>query len=93
MMKTKIQKARVHVTARFKSDGSVLRETIEAQSLGFDTKLEVESDESVERVAAVVRNAEAGCYVMQTILQPTPVNRQCSLNGDDFDPDQYTAKK
>jgi len=89
MMKTKIEKARVHVTARFKSEGSVLRETVEAQGLGFDTKLEIESAESVERVAAVVRNAENGCYVMQTILKPTPVERQCSLNGTDFDPDQY----
>jgi hypothetical protein len=89
MMKTKIEKARVHVTARFKSEGSVLRETVEAQGLGFDTKLEIESAESVERVAAVVRNAENGCYVMQTILKPTPVDRQWCLNGTAFDPDQY----
>jgi len=89
MMKTKIGKARVHVTARFKSEGSVLRETIEAQGLGFDTKLEIESEESAQRVAAVVRNAENGCYVMQTILKPTPVHREFSLNGAEFDPDGY----
>ena len=88
-MKTKIEKARVHVTARFKSEGSVLRETIEAQGLGFDTKLEIQSGAPAERVAAVVRNAEAGCYVMQTILKPTPVNREFSLNGAAFDPDGY----
>jgi hypothetical protein len=40
----------------------------------------------VEKVAKVVRNAEKGCYVMQTILKPTPVKRQFSLNGEAFDP-------
>ena len=86
MMKVKIGKARVHVTARFKSRGSVLRETVEAQRVGFETRLDLESDESAERVAAVVRNAENGCYVMQTILKPTPVERRFTLNGSDFDP-------
>lgn len=67
----------------------MLRETIEAEGLGFDTNLEIEADEPADRVAAVVRNAEKGCYVMQTILKPTPVHRKFSLNGSDFDPDQY----
>ncbi len=86
MMKVKIGKARVHVTGRFKSQGSVLRETVEAQGVGFETRLDLESDEPAERVAAVVRNAENGCYVMQTILKPTPVERRFTLNGSDFDP-------
>lgn len=86
MMKVKIRRARVHVTGRFKSQGSVLRETVEAEGLGFETKLEVESDEPAERVAAVVRNAENGCHVMQTILKPTPVERRFTLNGSAFDP-------
>jgi hypothetical protein len=88
MMKTKIDKAKVSVKAKFKSEGSVLRETVKAQGLGFETKLEIESTEPVERVAAVVRNAENGCYVMQTILQPTPVEREFALNGTPFDPDK-----
>jgi hypothetical protein len=88
MMKTKIDKAKVSVKAKFKSEGSVLRETVKAQGLGFETKLEIESTEPVERVAAVVRNAENGCYVMQTILQPTPVEREFALNGKPFDPDK-----
>ena len=86
MMKVKVGKARVHVTARFKSRGSVLRETVEAKGVGFETRLDLESDEPAERVAAVVRNAENGCYVMQTILEPTPVERRFTLNGSDFDP-------
>ena len=87
MLKTKIDKARVFVTARFKSEGSVLRETVQAQGLGVATRCELESKEAPEKVAKVVRNAEAGCYVLQTIREPTPVERTFTLNGAAFDPE------
>jgi hypothetical protein len=86
MMKTKIGKARVFVTAKFKSEGSVLAETVKAMGVGFETRLEIESEEPPERVAAVVRNAENGCYVLQSILHPVPVERKFTLNGSSFDP-------
>lgn len=88
MMKTKIDKARVFVKAKFKSEGSVLRETVKAMGLGFETRLELESKEGVERVAAVVRNAENGCYVLQSLLHPVPVERQFALNGAPFEPEK-----
>jgi hypothetical protein len=86
MMKTKIDTARVFVKAKFKSEGSVLAETVQARGLGFETRLEIDSEEPADRVAAVVRNAENGCYVLQTILYPVPVERQFTLNGAAFDP-------
>jgi hypothetical protein len=92
MMKTKIAKARVFVTARFKSEGSVLAETVQAQGLGFETRLELESQEPLDKVAAVVRNAENGCYVLQTILQPVPVRRTFALNGNPFDAEALKKK-
>lgn len=87
MMKTKINKARVFVKAKFKSEGSVLRETVKAVGMGFETRLELDSDEPAERVAAVVRNAENGCFVLQSILNPVPVERKFTLNGTEFDPE------
>jgi hypothetical protein len=89
MLKTQIDKAKVFVTARFKSEGSVLRETVQAEGLGFETRCELTSKESANKVAKVVRNAEAGCYVMQTILKPTPVKSEYTLNGAAFDPDSF----
>jgi uncharacterized OsmC-like protein len=86
MMNATIAKARVYVKGKFKSEGSVLAETVRAQSTGFETRLEVESEEAPERVAAVIRNAERGCYVLQTLLQPVPVTREFVLNGEAFDP-------
>jgi hypothetical protein len=91
-MKTKIAKAKVFVTARFKSEGSVLAETAQARSLGVETRLELESQEPVDKIAAVVRNAENGCYVLQTILNPVPVKRAFALNGNPFDPEGLKKK-
>ena len=92
MMKTKIDKARVTVKARFKSEGSVLAETVRASGVGFETHLELDSQEAPERIAAVVRNSERGCYVMQTILQPTPVERTFALNGAAFNPEGFPKR-
>lgn len=91
-MKTHINKAKVFVKAKFKSEGSVLAETIEARSPGFETRLEIDSSEPVERVAAVVRNAESGCYVLQSLLHPVPVEREVLLNGSKFDPAAFKKK-
>ena len=92
-MKTKIDKARVFVKAKFKSEGSVLAETVQAVSPGFETRLEIESDEAAEKVAAVIRNAENGCYVLQTILHPVPVERCFTLNGNPLNPEILKNRK
>jgi organic hydroperoxide reductase OsmC/OhrA len=89
MLKTHIEKAKVFVTARFKNEGSVLRETVQAHSLGVETRCEITSGEPPERIAKVVRNAEAGCYVIQTIRQPTEVKSEYTLNGAPFDPASF----
>ena len=92
-MKTHITKAKVAVKARFKSEGSVLGETVQAVGLGFETRCELESTEAAEKVAAVVRNAENGCFVLQSILNPVPVDRKFTLNGAEFDPEEFRRKK
>ena len=93
MMKVNITKARVHVTAHFQAEGSVLGQTIEGGCKGFETHLEVESDEPPERLAGVIRNAENGCYIMQTIRNPTPVQTAVEVNGAAFDVEAYPAPK
>jgi organic hydroperoxide reductase OsmC/OhrA len=89
MMKVNITKARVHVAGHFRAEGSVLGQTIQAGSEGFETRLEVESDESPERLAGLIRNAENGCYIMQTIRHPVPVKAEVLVNGAAFDVEAY----
>jgi uncharacterized OsmC-like protein len=92
MMKVKVDKMKIYITARFHAEGSVLRETIRSGGIGVDLRSEIISNDPPERVAALVRNAEAGCYIMQTIINPTPVTREFKLNGVAFDPESYQKK-
>ena len=89
MMKVKVDKVKIFVTARFMAEGSVLRETIRSGSTGLELRSEISSIEPAEKVAALIRNAEQGCYIMQTIMNPTPVTRQFLFNGVPFDPDSF----
>jgi OsmC-like protein len=84
MMKVKIDKARMHVTAHVRQEGSVLQQTIRGSWPGIETKLELESNEPPERLAGVIRNAENGCFVLQALLNPVPVERTVIVNGADF---------
>ena len=81
MLKIDVDKARVHVTMRNKTEGSVLQGSVQASCLGFETRLELESDESAERIQELVRMAEAGCYTMQALLAPVPFTSSVTLNG------------
>lgn len=81
MMKVSVNKARVHVSMRNRQEGSVLQGTVKTVCLGIETRLELESDEPPERVAALVRNAENGCFTMQALMNPSPVTGTVTLNG------------
>ncbi len=84
MLRLKIDKAKVKVKSNFWGGGSVKAETIHATCAGMETCLELESPEDPSKVAKLVRVAEAGCYVIQTLRNPTPVSLQVMLNGQDL---------
>ena len=81
MMKIQVNKARVHVTMRNKTEGSVLKGTVKATCLGIETRVELESDETPERIAALIKNAENGCFTMQALMEPVPFTSEATLNG------------
>ena len=81
MLKVEVTRMTMHVTTRFRAQGSVLNDTIEGEMLGAETTLDLESPAPADRVAKVIRNAERGCFVMQALLRPVPVTGQTRLNG------------
>ena len=85
MMKIKVDRARVDVTARFSRGGSLLDHSVFGNCVGVDVKLHVDSEEPVERISGLLRNAEAGCYVMQALANPTPVTATFELNGKEIE--------
>ena len=81
MLKVRVTRMTMHVTARFRVTGSVLDDTIQGEMLGAETRLELESADPPDRVAQVLRNAERGCFVQQALQRPVPVTGRTLLNG------------
>jgi len=88
MLKVTVTRMTMRVRTRFRVTGAVMNDTIDAEMLGAETTLELESPDPPERVAKVIRNAERGCFVMQALLRPVPVTGQALLNGRPLPPDQ-----
>ena len=88
-MKVRIDKARARVTAKYHVEGSILAQTIQAHGQGVETHLEIESPDPPEKVAGVIRNAENGCYTIQSLKHPTPVQTTAALNGHPLDWESY----
>jgi len=84
MLRLKIERARVKVKSAFWGGGSVKAETVQTSCTGMEVKLEIDSQEEPEKIGKLSRLAEAGCYVMQTIRNPTPVSLKVALNGQEL---------
>ena len=82
MLKVTVTRMTMSVKTHFQVTGSVLNDTVDAQMLGAETTLELESPDPPEQVAKVVRNAERGCFVMQALLRPVPVTGRTLLNRE-----------
>ena len=85
MMKVVLDHARVEVRGQFAVEGAVLAETIQARCDGITTTIRVTSSAPQERVASLIRNAENGCYMIQTIRNPVTATTTVELNGAELD--------
>ena len=82
MLKVNVSRMRMRVRASYRVTGSVLQDTVQAEMVGAEAVLELESPDAAEQVARVIRNAEQGCFVMQALLRPVPVASSTMLNGE-----------
>jgi hypothetical protein len=87
MMKLDVRNVKVKVTAQYHRAGSVLAGTAEAGADWVRTDLQLDSDAPQDRVAELVRMAEASCYTIGTIREPTPCELAVTLNGELFEVD------
>lgn len=81
MLKVPIDGMRMRVVSRYRVDGSVLSDTVEANMLGAETTLELRSAAPADQVGRVVRNAARGCFVLQALQKPVAVSGTTTLNG------------
>jgi organic hydroperoxide reductase OsmC/OhrA len=92
MLKVNVQRASCSVKAHWTSQGSVFAGTISSTCHWVETHVEIESDDDPARVAALVRNAEGGCYAQSALQQPVAVTGTVVLNGDRLDYEKYPRK-
>lgn len=79
-----IERAECLVEMDWWSTGSLAKGTAETGCKEVRTRYAIDSPESPETIAEVIRQAEAGCYVNNMILQATPVRSSVELNGQEI---------
>ena len=92
MLKVEFSSARCTVKAHWTSTGSVFAGTIASQCHGVETHVEIESDDDVSRIAALLRNAEGGCYAQAAIQQPVSTVGTATLNGAPINYEDYPRR-
>ena len=92
MLKVDLESASCEVKAHWTSSGSVFAGAISSTCHWVETNLVIESDADPARVAALVRNAEGGCYAQSALQQPVPVTGTVLFNGTELDYTNYPRK-
>ncbi len=77
-------KVKAHVSLHLELSGSVLEGSIQARVPRVETHFEIESEEDPDKVAAVLRNAKAGCYMRAALTAPVVIDDTTRLNGADL---------
>lgn len=81
MMKLKIKKAQCHVEFDYVLSGSVLKGTVKTTWNGVSTSLDIDSDEPLEKIVQLVRNAKGGCFAENLVVQQVPLHSSVTLRG------------
>ena len=82
MMKLTVKNAKCSVRFRKFLGGSVLKGTVKTTWKSVTTKLDIDSDEPMERIVALVKNAKGGCFAENLIVQQVPLHSSITLRGE-----------
>ena len=55
------------------------------------TELSLDSDEPPERVAQLIKMAEATCFTLAALRNLAPVALEATVNGQPFDPERVSS--
>jgi hypothetical protein len=78
--KLNIRNEHVKVTGRFHEQGSVLRGDAAGFCDGFDIQIRIESEESPEKIAELIRIARQMCFTESALVGNTPLTVSQLLN-------------
>jgi len=92
MMKMKVSNPKCRVVFRKHLGGSVLKGTVFNRWESVSTYLRVESDETEDKLAHLIKNAKAGCFAEGLITQQVPLHSHIEVNGKPFHIEGVTEK-
>jgi len=84
-LKMEPRNVRIKVDAKFFREGSVIAGTAKSHCDSIVTDLQLESDEPAERIAQLIRMAEASCFTMAALRNVAPVELCATVNGSPFE--------
>lgn len=84
-LKVSYTNPRLRVTAQYAREGAILPGTIRSWCESIKTELELDSEEPAERVAQLIRMAEASCFTLGTVRSSMPTELVVTVNGRAFD--------
>ena len=91
MMKVDLGQVKANIGFSVSSEGSVLRQTVQAKADKILIHYDVESGDTADRVAGLMRNARNGCYARQSFGRPELFEDTINLNGEPFNIEDYPA--
>lgn len=84
MTKTQMSKAKVRVVIHWYLTGSVLKGTVDSGCKSVETHLEVQSNDTPDKIAHVIRCAKKGCFAEQLVVRPVPLVSSVLIDGSPF---------
>ena len=69
------------MTAHFHEQGSVLAGTAEGRCRGFEIEISIDSDESPEKIAELIRLAHQMCFTEDALTGQVQLSKTHRLNG------------
>ncbi|MGH8070264.1 MAG: hypothetical protein ACRERE_34495 [Candidatus Entotheonellia bacterium] len=77
---------RIKITAQYSREGSVIAGNAHTRCDSIKTELSLDSDEPPERVAQLIKMAEATCFTLAALRNQAPVALAATVNGQPFTP-------
>ena len=74
----------IRVIAKWGRAGSILKGDVTSTCEGITTEISLDCDESPERIAHLIKMAEATCYTMATLRNPVEAHLIATVNGEPF---------
>jgi len=81
MMKLNVRKSKCLVEFDYVLSGSVLKGTVKTTWKSVTSKLDIDSDEPLEKIVRLVKNAKGGCFAENLVVQRVPLISSVTLRG------------